>query len=510
MSASNVTDLFNPPHDREGAIADIGSVAGGRTATVLSVACYMFWITLCVTGPALSVGGDANVVLQLPCWIIPLGCMGVANGCIAVFFKRTRRVADGKYWPYAVALFMAAAALFHCFWVLGTREGTVLAEFCYVLSSLCFGVGGALFRVQLDRIFGWIGMRQTIAVGLLGTLVLVVALSPFTVSGFVSGRFSHAALYVVSVAVPFLLAWLVKKAIQVFPHGRYFNHGREVPLPFPTKFVCTSAVQGIAAGLLYSLLFFYGESGNPTAPQVLAGNLVGVVALFVAVVFLRLDFNRLIYKVAFPFVALGFLAMCLSGDMENGFIVIAAAFCFLDLVLWSLGACLIKNLGLPATWVATCPGASLVLGAVGGGILGMALPFLMGPSDLPLWGSLAACGILACALFLSSGSNMRHGWGMIRPSESSSESDDLSGAIDFMATDAGVTQREREVMQLLVEGKSRSEICEALTISPDTVKTHVRGVYRKIGVHSQQELIDKVRSERDRLFESDEPVAEAR
>ena len=37
------------------------------------------------------------------------------------------------------------------------------------------------------------------------------------------------------------------------------------------------------------------------------------------------------------------------------------------------------------------------------------------------------------------------------------------------------------------------------TVSPDTVKTHVRAIYRKLNVHSQQELIDLIVAEREHL-----------
>ncbi|MEG0989282.1 MAG: LuxR C-terminal-related transcriptional regulator, partial [Gordonibacter sp.] len=71
--------------------------------------------------------------------------------------------------------------------------------------------------------------------------------------------------------------------------------------------------------------------------------------------------------------------------------------------------------------------------------------------------------------------------------------------VKFVATDREVTQRESEVMLLLSEGKTRRAICEELSVSPDTVKTHVRSIYRKLAVHSQQELVDYFAREREEL-----------
>lgn len=46
----------------------------------------------------------------------------------------------------------------------------------------------------------------------------------------------------------------------------------------------------------------------------------------------------------------------------------------------------------------------------------------------------------------------------------------------------GLTQRESEVLALLVAGTSNKGIAARLVLSEDTVKTHLRGLYRKLGV----------------------------
>jgi len=46
----------------------------------------------------------------------------------------------------------------------------------------------------------------------------------------------------------------------------------------------------------------------------------------------------------------------------------------------------------------------------------------------------------------------------------------------------GLTQRESEVLGLLVSGRSNRAIAGQLTLSAETIKTHVRGIYRKLDV----------------------------
>ena len=52
-----------------------------------------------------------------------------------------------------------------------------------------------------------------------------------------------------------------------------------------------------------------------------------------------------------------------------------------------------------------------------------------------------------------------------------------------------LTTRELEVVRLLLANGRVSSIAEELQVSPYTVRNHLRAVYRKLGVHSQVELI---------------------
>jgi DNA-binding NarL/FixJ family response regulator len=51
-----------------------------------------------------------------------------------------------------------------------------------------------------------------------------------------------------------------------------------------------------------------------------------------------------------------------------------------------------------------------------------------------------------------------------------------------------LTPREAEVMQLLRGGASNAEIAHELSIGIETVRTHARAIYRKLGIASRREL----------------------
>jgi DNA-binding NarL/FixJ family response regulator len=52
-----------------------------------------------------------------------------------------------------------------------------------------------------------------------------------------------------------------------------------------------------------------------------------------------------------------------------------------------------------------------------------------------------------------------------------------------------LTDREREILQLLAEGMRNDGIAEKLFISPQTVQTHVRNILGKLRVHSKLEAV---------------------
>jgi DNA-binding CsgD family transcriptional regulator len=51
-----------------------------------------------------------------------------------------------------------------------------------------------------------------------------------------------------------------------------------------------------------------------------------------------------------------------------------------------------------------------------------------------------------------------------------------------------LTQREEQILRALIDGLSYKEAAERLHISPDTVKTHVKNLYRKSGMEGRQAL----------------------
>jgi DNA-binding NarL/FixJ family response regulator len=75
---------------------------------------------------------------------------------------------------------------------------------------------------------------------------------------------------------------------------------------------------------------------------------------------------------------------------------------------------------------------------------------------------------------------------VVRPAR---ESGDGDGAL------APLTAREREIAELVAQGRTNREIAEQLVLSARTIDAHLRNVYAKLGVRSRVELARTVASE---------------
>lgn len=58
----------------------------------------------------------------------------------------------------------------------------------------------------------------------------------------------------------------------------------------------------------------------------------------------------------------------------------------------------------------------------------------------------------------------------------------------------GITEREREIILKVVQGKSNADIASDLFLSTATVKTHLHNIYGKIGVNSRYSLLARLRA----------------
>lgn len=63
-----------------------------------------------------------------------------------------------------------------------------------------------------------------------------------------------------------------------------------------------------------------------------------------------------------------------------------------------------------------------------------------------------------------------------------------------------LTEREKEIMVLLLKGRTYKMIADELFLSENTVKTHIKNIYSKFNIQSKSELIKIFREREDITF----------
>jgi DNA-binding NarL/FixJ family response regulator len=63
------------------------------------------------------------------------------------------------------------------------------------------------------------------------------------------------------------------------------------------------------------------------------------------------------------------------------------------------------------------------------------------------------------------------------------------GGLNWPGRSEGLTDRESEILALITQGKSNAEVATLTYLSPNTIKSYIRTIYRKINVTSRTQAV---------------------
>lgn len=200
-----------------------------------------------------------------------------------------------------------------------------------------------------------------------------------------------------------------------------------------------------------------------------------------------------VYGIAFPFIALAFLLMPFLNDAIRGvFMLVSTMFGTMGTTMLFLMAFRVKRaIGLPATCMYGLSSGFVHVFLFFGLLSGLGN---MSPdgSDFARYAVFAAVLVyvfLIVFLISRKRANARKdGSGIVFIGTEQ----DFSLVCDAIASQHGLSQREREVMRLLMLGLSIDDIASDLGIAVSTVRTHNKNIYKKLGVHTRAELLGLV------------------
>ncbi len=61
--------------------------------------------------------------------------------------------------------------------------------------------------------------------------------------------------------------------------------------------------------------------------------------------------------------------------------------------------------------------------------------------------------------------------------------------LDWPGRREGLTDREAEILALITQGKSNAEVARLTYLSPNTIKSYIRTIYRKINAASRTQAV---------------------
>jgi DNA-binding CsgD family transcriptional regulator len=468
-----------------------------RPLLCLGLMFYWIWINISFQSSLLYPLVRLSPDFIAPSIIGPIAVSILAYFVLGVWFKRSSHVFRRRWYVVLLVGLMALGIGAHTLWLEWTWptslfDAHVLAEqpgvvtvggiVLYSISSLCAGTATACLCIEWGRIFGEHGPRQVLFHGIvafLGAALITALISPFP----------PVVCLLASLVILAPMAFCIDHSQREFPRKPFFDHGIDAVLNIPGKFLVTALLHGLSFGILIGLFSVHGYEDNTA---LLISYAAAAVFLLITAIAVMMDFNHLIYQMGFALVALGSMLIAfLYPAFQLGASLQLMGFCYLHLLMWGLCSYLIKNFKLPATWVVAWPTASFMLGKlVGIATSSVASRLPSTALDIPRLFLVLTFIMLIAALFLMSYRNYQTAWGLARPGSSELRENDITTALQFLATTNSLSQREAQTLSLLVHGKNRRSIAQALFISEETVKSHTHSIYRKLIVHSQQELIE--------------------
>ncbi len=334
-------------------------------------------------------------------------------------------------------------------------------------------------------------------------------LNPFRVALYYSASMIVAALVVYlcrGLADPWLavvttllpvvsLAWAAA-GFRTLPSGE-LPSTHPTRFSFPWKIVLLMAVYAFAYGLQEPSMY-----QSTFGPHSAFGTLAVAAIVFVGVIARggKFDFD-IIYRIALPLMVAAFLILPSVGPLSRAVsdFCTSASYAAFSILIMLIMANLSYRYGMSALWLFGIERGVRALFSLFGRQAEQLLesPALGFSGSQETESALVIIMVVAATMILFSEKELSSRWGITflgghdTPGDTAIvKKQELANRCQSLANEHGLSPREEEVLLLLAQHKTVGTIERELFIANGTVKTHIRHVYRKLDVHSRDELID--------------------
>lgn len=407
----------------------------------------------------------------------------------------------------ASAAAMAAAPLLLKLWPAVLPYG--IAHLAAALTTVMAAAGAAL----LISLWGLVFSAYTVdKIALFYGMSIVVA----TVLLLSVNQLTDTYLFVLASVVPLASLFLLWGHL---PSSRDITHEerKRFPNPIPLKLVALLILFYTVGGLMHKLVYLSAPAGrelfwmtNIIYSAVTLG--AGLCIFF----FSNLDL-RMLYRPVLPLIFGGFVLfpfLMKSGNQLH-YILLQAGFALFDFYTWVLFVYLASRQKQPLYVIGW--GMFFLTFALffSDFLLTIILTFIsLSASKVQIISFVAATILLLGSFFFQDEAETFAGWTYDEKDPASPQENiivtpagpELTSAQPLLAAAEKVTQghvsaylhqcqltpREQEVVRHLLTGRNNPYIRNELNISDNTLKTHLRNIYRKMEVANRQELLDRV------------------
>ena len=393
---------------------------------------------------------------------------------------------------------------YHRTWLYVVSGAALVASTVAMFVSLAMPAYAAILGYPA-AVFGGMG----IALVILLWSELYGCLNPFRVALYYSASMIVAA-FIIYFARGLSLPWLgimatmlplvtlaaVAAAFRSLPHSE-LPQIAPTKFSFPWKIAMLMAVYAFAYGLKEASLY-----QTSFGPHSAFGTLAVATIVFFGTTAHggKFDF-AIIYRIALPLMVGAFLIVPnigVFGQSVSDFCA-SASYTAFSLLIMLIMANLCYRYGMSAIFLFGIERGVRALFT----LLGRQAESAIGGLSIPganadfVINSLVVIMVVAATMILFSEKELSSRWGVVLLSnpENSVEhavvkKQELGNRCHKLAQDFGLSPREEEVLLLLAQRKTVGSIEKELFIANGTAKTHIRHIYRKLDIHSRDELTD--------------------
>lgn len=443
----------------------------------LGMGVYRAWIELTYTNPPFPLPINSCFGANAPDALLAIVLLAAA-----LLSNRLYPLHKKRLFVWACALAMALSTALK-FW---SAHDPGLTQALSVPAIALSTVGAAAVILLWCELFSCLNPYRVI-------LYFSASLAVGWVLVFFLGALASPQIDILVPLLPFLSAACAYKSFSAIAPSSA-DAGVQTNRTFPWKIVF------VMAAFTFAFALFESSPSALGGPLSSAGMLAMALIVFAAAA-LFTDRIRVesLFRASMPLMAVGLLlaSLLVQQSSELASFFISASYAAFLIMIMAIMCDLAYRLSVNPLWLFGIERfirfATYALGA-------NAFPWLnshdvLGMPAQTILGIAAIVLILCSTTLLFTDRNLLRDWS-VPLNDGSDELDQarLISRCNQIAREHRLSSREQEVFLLLVEGEDVAGIEKRLFIANGTAKSHVQHIYKKVGVHSKQELLDVVSS----------------